>query len=1028
MAPSETMDHWGNQGFRVKIAFVIQNLAQASDSVGFDCIYQYRIARDHHPEPGAVRVFANVFVDDLYPDIRIEPVQNFWDAVGQFPDVTIIYHFCDGWPVMDAFLRDQARNAIIRWHNNTPPWFYALDHIDFAADCNRGFDIISRLAQSPRLRFMVNSEFTRRQMRILGANDMRVDTVFPASAFLSKPRDFVPPPTQRASDGDVVQLLFVGRVVPHKGHRHILSIAAAVQAFSGRKVRVVFAGAMEKRLRTYWTDLIAIAVDLGVELILAGLVSDAQLTMLYASSDAFVCMSEHEGFGLPVFEAMRCHLPVVAWSTSAMADLLASHPFASGDFDIPHFAACVLASLEPGIRRKVVTAQNIVLQSYSNDTVRAQMAAALGMQFAEPTGQLSTVSMPELDDIVDFIADLARWIGQETDTEPHRFAKDAPTNYVTSYDIAVHDLLTRYMQADKKAGASKPVSGIANVRRNTEGLLRFTDKVLRESAAGSPEILHALTIENEAENTAVTGRADGSVLPEAQGAVTDIAFKYIHQIFIADDDQLSPFPKTVRLNIESIRRFHPEASYHLWGRRELHAFLSTHFEPEVVEAFDRLQAFALKADLARYCLLYVYGGLYSDLSNRFLSRWRIPMGKQLACFREHKPLHGALWMNQNSIIYASPGQPEIRLAIDLVLENVRNQDYGISSLAPTGPVLFGRVFAAFGRVEAYQISEAINVQVEGMLNRASYVNRDGTLIAARLQGRGGQPADVGLSGTNVYGIMWERRVIYGEKLGHEGARDNSSSSTIDLANRGGRTVPVAYLHHIIYDESEMTVVESAAVAENLRIAAALHGQARQMVWTDDSLREFIASRFSAEVIWTYDTLANPVNRAELGRYCLLYALGGLYVEPWLRMVNPIEVPLGKAIACFRAADLEDGASWAVDTALLYAEAQQAELQQLISQIVQIAMKKDYGAVSSSVTGAECLGRILAISYDAHRYFGGEIVPLTRGMSVANDSYISQDGRLLAVRLGSDNPMVRRHKAQQTMWLQRLTYGGRTLQT
>jgi len=120
MAPSETMDHWGNQGFRVKIAFVIQNLAQASDSVGFDCIYQYRIARDHHPEPGAVRVFANVFVDDLYPDIRIEPVQNFWDAVGQFPDVTIIYHFCDGWPVMDAFLRDQARNAIIRWHNNTP--------------------------------------------------------------------------------------------------------------------------------------------------------------------------------------------------------------------------------------------------------------------------------------------------------------------------------------------------------------------------------------------------------------------------------------------------------------------------------------------------------------------------------------------------------------------------------------------------------------------------------------------------------------------------------------------------------------------------------------------------------------------------------------------------------------------------------------------------------------------------------------------------------------------------------------------
>ncbi|MEG8219516.1 glycosyltransferase [Sphingomonas sp. HH69] len=1014
----------------MKIAFVIQNLAQASDSVGFDCTYQYRIARDLHPEPGAVRIFANVFADDLYPNVTIEPVQNFWDAAGIFPDATIIYHFCDGWSVMDAFLRDKVPNAVIRWHNNTPPWFYAVDHVDFAADCNRGFDIISRLAQAPRVRFMVNSEFTRRQMRILGANEARVDTVFPASAFLSKPRDFVPPPTQRASDEEVIQLLFVGRVVPHKGHRHILSIAAVVQAFSGRKVRVVFAGAMEKRLRIYWTDLTAIAVDMGVELILAGLVSDAQLTMLYASSDAFICMSEHEGFGLPVFEAMRCHLPVVAWSTSAMADLLVGHPFASGDFDIYHFAACILAALEPRIRQKVVTAQNVALQFYSDETVRGQFSAALGRPLEEPAGPASFDSManiPGIDDIADFIADLACWIRQEIGPVPNRFATDAPTNYVTSYDIAVHDLLARYIQADKKVGTLKPVSGIANVRRNTDGLLRLAEKALRESAAGSPEILYALTLENDAENAAITGRADGSVLPEAESAATEVDFKYIHQILISDNDLLQPFPKTVRLNIESIRRFHPEASYHLWGRCELHAFLSTHFEPEVVAAFDRLQAFALKADLARYCLLYVYGGLYSDLSNRFLSRWRIPIGKQLACFREHKPLHGALWMNQNSIIYASPGQPEIRLAIDLVLENVRNQNYGISSLAPTGPVLFGRVFAAFGRIEAYQISEAINVQVEGMLNRASYVNRDGTLIAARLQGRGGQPADVGLSGTNVYGIMWERREIYGEKLGQEDVQDMRSSSTVDAANRAGPTVVISHLHHIVYDDAEITAVESAAMAENLRIAAVLHGQARQMVWTNDSLREFIASRFSAEIIWTYDALANSVNRAEFGRYCLLYALGGLYVEPWLRMVNPIDVPSGKAIACFRTADLEDGASWAVDTTLLYAEAGQPEFQQLIGQIVQSAMKNDHGAAASSATGAECLGRILAISYDARRYFGGEIVPLTRGMPVVNDSYISQDGRLLAVRLGTDNPMARRQQARKAMWLQRFTYAGRSLQ-
>jgi mannosyltransferase OCH1-like enzyme/glycosyltransferase involved in cell wall biosynthesis len=1374
----------------VKIAFIVQNLAQVSDSVGYDCLYQYRVARDIYPQEGDVRIFADVFKQSLHPDVLIEPFKDFWAYTEEFPDATIVYHFCDGWDKVDDFLRDNGRNVIVRWHNNTPPWFYAGSNIDFAAGCNRGFDIASRFAQAGSVRFMVNSEFTRRQLHALGGRDALIDTVFPASGFLQKSFDEegarpLPDATSRP-----ISLLFVSRVVPHKGHRHVLSVAAAVQRFSGRAVRVIFAGSLENRLEDYWSDLPEIAARLGVQLEMPGLVSDAEVSDLYHSCDAFVCMSEHEGFGMPVFEAMRCHLPVVAWSNSAMGDLLAGHPFASSEFNLYRFAACVLAACEPGIRSRVIGLQHEILQGYTNKSVSAQLRAALARMAGENADAPGFVSAKPVEEIDSFVASLGDWIEAELGSSIETFVHDASVNYVSLYDLKVFDRLIGYTRSggqvvlgdldsgnavdldelhagheiirhlmqggdtgdtrplrnleellsfddevflrlafrsligreiddgalsayliriragenktviarelassdegrahggpfSEEARAAHPPEGATQFQEietridrlhrflvpslgamppyhplgsihhvndlvrlnsvafidmsyrtllgraadpggmnyyvealrngmprrrfltnlaetetgkqrvgNLEGLadylthrdaeppighdggvsttaarlgnnigqlmnqlvvrgpavrtdqdistsvkslLRLTEQALREQSVGDFAAMRATAIENLAFQGAAEARRISTSI-EALPRSDETRFAHVHQIFITEDGQLpESFPELVQHNIDSLRRLHPEAAYRLWGTDDLRQFIAAHFEREVVEAFDTLQAFALKADLGRYCLLYVYGGLYSDLSNRFLSRWRLPAESAIACFREHKPLHGALWMNQNTIIYAAPGEPEIRLAIDLVLDNVRNLDYGVSSLAPSGPVLFGRIFAALGRVGSYHIGEAVNVQVEGALNRANYINRDGSLIAARLQGGGGRPSDVGLRGTNVYGEMWERREIYGEgqllfphddlriktdaacdasgihlrdggaelavlavslprglytatcrfaPLGLSGrlnvgvrqangewvVRDShspdpvgdvqvafriESAAEVDVLIRGddrfkglfkqivihrvsqdpgdSAALPPArtareevaakpdletnidYIHHIVYENADLESGDADIIKENLRLAAALHVNAKQMLWTDSSLREFIASRFAADAVMAYDNFKHFTNRAEFGRYCLLYALGGLYVDPWLRMVNPIDVPRGKNIACFRTSDVEEGASWAADTALIYSAPNQVELQQIIDQILQTTFGGDYGAVPSSITGAERFGRVLAVNYDARRYFGGEAVPVGRGGAVDNACFFSQDGRLIAVRQGINNPMSRAQHRQRVAW-------------
>lgn len=999
----------------MNIAFIVQNLAHLTDSIGYDCLFEYKVLRSFYGQKADIRIFSVEFDTSIHKGIPIEPFKDFYGFIKKHPDATVIYHFCDGWDGVDDFLINNVTNCFVRWHNNTTPWFYALDALDFAKGCVRGFQTMNKFARAESVQFMVNSEFSRRQLEALDGNPAHIHTVFPASQFLEKGKTSAPKRAVAKSGSEPIQILFVGRVVPHKGHRHILSVAALTQSFLKRPIEVIFVGSVEERLKNYTDDLKDIASRNGINARFTGAVSDAELRTIYQKATVFMCLSEHEGFGMPVFEAMRSHLPVVAWASSAFSDLLRDHPFAPSTFDVYRFAACTVAALRPEVRSEILGIQQQILETYTADVVSAQLLNALG----EPVAAIADPVIPPASaKVEDLVASLEQAMRGDKELHVELFDHDSSVNYMSLHDIKVYNRLLEFIEDSQKVSADQlskeaeydlndlhpHYQAIKHVMaggrgsdlppiRDAEELLKFDDetflrlaynavlgrevdksglstylrrlrrgydkvKILNElrgseegrrqafEIVGLEEVgtiersllartLHFLgrpvpRVENDERRVqrieeqvrrlqhylvpppvtlsashpagsihhvddllrlndrafvamayhAILGRsvddggldyytnalrhglnrievlaslagsdegqqhahqleglqerlaahADGTPLPAPDGgqvsqrimrlgnelgtlvgqliarggrgdhntpafatpveqllkllpagtsdAMAGVAAKApvatatkasatkvtkIHQIFINQSGLVpNDMPFAVRENIASIKAQHPKASYKLWGAWELRAFIKAHFERDVLDAFDSLKAYALKADLARYCLLYIEGGLYSDLSNHFLNPLALPQGKTLACFRDHKPLHGAVWMAQNTIIYAEPQEPEIKLAIDLVVANVQKKDYGVSSLAPSGPVLFGRVFAALGRCDAYHIGEALNLQVEGALNRSCYVAPDGTLVAVRLQGGGGKPSQLGLKDTNVYGEMWDRREIYGE--------------------------------------------------------------------------------------------------------------------------------------------------------------------------------------------------------------------------------------------------------------------------
>ena len=148
--------------------------------------------------------------------------------------------------------------------------------------------------------------------------------------------------------------------------------------------------------------------------------------------------------------------------------------------------------------------------------------------------------------------------------------------------------------------------------------------------------------------------------------------------------------------IQSWRELNPDWTHHYFTDEDQRAFISEYFDKDVLWAYDQLIPGAYKADLWRYCILYVKGGVYVDhkfILNKPLNAI-IPNDCQFATFKDRHQSHKTRWSFKHylwqGLIIAAPKHPFLKKAIDLVVENTQKGYYGHDGLSITGPALLGR--------------------------------------------------------------------------------------------------------------------------------------------------------------------------------------------------------------------------------------------------------------------------------------------------------------------------------------------------
>ena len=319
---------------------------------------------------------SEIFVE--HRDPRLSDKLFVVEDLPEHDDYVLLVHHSMGHGVLD-FILSLAAPKVLIYHNVTPPEF--LDDAPWVipyAHLGRQQITDMRPHMSASL---ADSEYNMLELRDYGYDDAEVcSLLFDLNRL--RPRRADAKAGHAAAPSDSFTVLFVGRVVKSKGQADLVDAFAEFTKRHSGPSRLVLVGRFDSVDDAYPAEIRrrAEAYGLSDRVTLTGGVSDDELSRWFATADAYVSLSHHEGFGVPLIEAMAHGLPVIAWPVSAIA-------YTIGDAAIqlpertPAAVADALVRLatDDKYRRTVIERQLSFIERYELDRHKTVLLRALAV-------------------------------------------------------------------------------------------------------------------------------------------------------------------------------------------------------------------------------------------------------------------------------------------------------------------------------------------------------------------------------------------------------------------------------------------------------------------------------------------------------------------------------------------------------------------------------------------------------------------------------------------------------------------------
>lgn len=288
-------------------------------------------------------------------------------------DDAVLLHLSSGSRANKVFKALECRKALL-YHNITPPEFFHGLQEQAAMAMRRGREQIPQLAGSAEV-VLADSRFNADELLAAGYEGVEVmPLLLDFDRIAAQPDRRV---LSRFDDGRI-NIVFVGRCAPNKCIEDAVSTLYYIRNYVEPEARFIHAGSslgMEQYHALLMTRVRNLGLA-GVELL--GGVTQEELSACYRAGTVFLCMSEHEGFCIPLLEAMAHDLPIVAYDAGAVGETLAGSGvlFHEKRFDALAEMICELARNDD-LRMSVVAAQRRRLAEYRSRDLESELRSHL---------------------------------------------------------------------------------------------------------------------------------------------------------------------------------------------------------------------------------------------------------------------------------------------------------------------------------------------------------------------------------------------------------------------------------------------------------------------------------------------------------------------------------------------------------------------------------------------------------------------------------------------------------------------------
>lgn len=344
------------------------------DVISNDALEIYKELADH-------RIKTHIYAEHIGIGIsnrRVSPIENL--PVLKEEDI-VIYHMSTESGMYEhirKIKKEYGCEIIFRYHSITPAQYFRTYSEDVADQCRRGLEEAEAIRDIPT-EVLALSDHDRKQLRKMGYTCpiMILPPLVPLAEYNIEPAESVLRAYPRSG---YTNLLYVGQMIPHKRIERLMDLYDTYCRTKNENARLFLIGSTSE-VPEYYAYLEDYRKKLGYkerQIIMTGHVPFNEMIAYYKIANAFVCMSEEEGFGMALVEAMFYQVPVLAYESGAVPETLGGSGVLLPTYE-PDEIAEVLDTVirNPITRDQIIIGQQRRVESFIESKPRRELIRVL---------------------------------------------------------------------------------------------------------------------------------------------------------------------------------------------------------------------------------------------------------------------------------------------------------------------------------------------------------------------------------------------------------------------------------------------------------------------------------------------------------------------------------------------------------------------------------------------------------------------------------------------------------------------------